>query len=55
VPEWLEQLLEDEELPITASVRTPNGDEQYRVTLEEYSPGPLDEALFAIPKNYARL
>jgi hypothetical protein len=55
VPEWLEGLLENEQLPLTASVRSTNGEEQYRVMLEEYSPGPLDAALFAIPSNYKRL
>lgn len=52
VPPWAEQLLDDEMLPLQAKVTDAGGRELYSLELIEYSPGPVDEAMLALPSNY---
>lgn len=52
VPPWAEQLLEDDMLPLQAKVTDAGGRELYSLELIEYSPGPVDEAMLALPPNY---
>lgn len=52
VPPWAEQLLDDEMLPLRAKAVDASGRELYSLELVEYSPGPVDEALLALPATY---
>jgi hypothetical protein len=52
VPPWAERLIEDDLLPLQAKVTDAAGHELYSLELIEYSPGPVDEAMLALPTNY---
>lgn len=52
VPPWAEQLLADQLLPLQARVTDSSGRELYALELIEYSPGPVDEAMLALPQSY---
>jgi hypothetical protein len=52
VPPWAEQLLKRELLPLRALARDAQGRELYRLELVEYSSGPVDRALLAVPPDY---
>jgi hypothetical protein len=52
VPPWAERLLGDDLLPLQAKVTDAGGRELYSLELIEYSAGPVDEAMLALPPNY---
>jgi Domain of unknown function (DUF4412) len=52
VPPWVERLLVDKLVPLRAVARDAGGQERYSVELIEYSPGPVDPNLLALPSNY---
>jgi len=54
VPAWVEQLLKDELLPLQASARDTQGREVYTLELIQYSAGPVDPALLALPQSYRK-
>jgi hypothetical protein len=45
-------LLKDELLPLQAKALDPGGRESYSLDLMEYTPGPVDESLLALPSTY---
>lgn len=52
VPPWVEQLLKEEQMPLSASVRDAAGKELYSLELMQYAPGPVDSSLLSVPQNY---
>jgi hypothetical protein len=52
IPAWAEELLRQELLPLRAVARDASGRELYRLELVEYSSGPVDRELLAVPANY---
>jgi hypothetical protein len=53
VPAWVEKLIDDDYLPIAATV-TENGREKYKLELVQYSPQPVPENELTVPANYQR-
>ncbi len=52
VPAWAERLLDEQMLPLRASVADARGHELYSLELVEYSPGPVDDSMLAMPATY---
>jgi hypothetical protein len=52
VPAWVERLLDEQTLPLRASVADAHGRELYSLELVEYSPGPVDESMLVMPATY---
>ena len=52
VPPWVEHLLLNKLVPLRAVARDAGGQQRYSVELIEYSPGPVDPSLLALPSNY---
>jgi hypothetical protein len=52
VPAWAERLLDEQMLPLRASVTDARGQELYSLELVEYSPGPVDDSMLALPAAY---
>ena len=52
VPAWVERLLEEQTLPLRASVADVQGHELYSLELVEYSPGPVDDSMLTLPSAY---
>lgn len=52
VPPWVERLLLDKLVPLRAEARDASGQQRYSIELIEYSPGPVDPSLLALPSNY---
>jgi len=52
VPPWVEHLLLKKLVPLRAVAHDAGGQERYSVELIEYSPGPVDPSLLALPSNY---
>lgn len=52
VPTWLEQLLADDNLPVSVVARDGEGKLLYSVQLESYVAGPVDLENLSLPPNY---
>jgi hypothetical protein len=52
VPPWAERLLDEQLLPLRASVADAGGRELYSLELVEYSPGPVDDSMLTLPPTY---
>jgi len=54
VPAWVEKLIEDNYLPVSATV-SENGRELYRLELLQYSPDAVPENELSVPANYQKI
>jgi hypothetical protein len=52
VPSWLEQLLRDDNLPVSVVARDGEGKLLYSVQLESYVAGSVDLQTLSLPANY---
>jgi hypothetical protein len=54
VPAWVEELVKEDLLPLSANARDDQGRERYTLELVQYSAGPVDPELLSAPDNYRR-
>lgn len=52
VPGWAEELIDQQMIPLEATVRDAAGRDLYSLSLVRYAAGPVDDSMVALPSTY---